>query len=308
MIPIDGGVMRSIAPHFTGQAGVRQAQIIAEVAPVLQSTLESFEITTPLRIAHFLAQTCHESAGYRTTEEFASGDQYEGRVDLGNIHPGDGRRYKGRGLLQLTGRANYRTYGEALGVDLEGDPLRAAEPALSLRIACEYWKRHKINPDCDRDDIITVTKKINGGLNGLADRRTFLARAKSELARIEAHRIDGRHPDPRPVLHRGSVGEAVGTLQTMLRTLGFDVAIDQDFGPATELAVKEFQRAHGLTVDGIVGPKTWDALDPRRDPAEDPNFPRIRAYRPSDDPEWPANWSIEPTERDFAAIAAQEAR
>lgn len=261
MIPIDGDVMRAIAPHFTGQAGVRQAQIIAEVAPVLQPTLESFEIKTMLRIANFLAQTCHESAGYRTTEEFASGDQYEGRLDLGNTHPGDGRRYKGRGLLQLTGRANYRTYGEALDVDLEGNPLLAAEPALSLRIACEFWKRHKINPDCDRDDIITVTKKINGGLNGLAERRTFLAKAKNELARIEAHRIDGRHPDPRPVLHRGSVGEAVGTVQTMLRKLGFELAIDQDFGPATELAVTEFQRAHSLEVDGIVGPKTWNALE-----------------------------------------------
>ena len=69
-----------------------------------------------------------------------------------------GRRYNGRGILQLTGRANYRTYGEALGLDLEGNPLLAAEPHISLRIACEYWKRRKINPDCDRDDIVTVTR------------------------------------------------------------------------------------------------------------------------------------------------------
>ena len=73
-------------------------------------------------IAHFLGQTCHESAGFRTTEEFASGENYEGRADLGNNRPGDGVRYKGRGLLQLTGRANYKVFGDLLGVQLEGNP------------------------------------------------------------------------------------------------------------------------------------------------------------------------------------------
>ena len=72
---------------------------------------------------------------------------------------GDGRRYKGRGLLQLTGRANYAEYGKALGVDLENNPALAAEPALSLKIACESWKRRKLNPDCDRDDIRATTQK-----------------------------------------------------------------------------------------------------------------------------------------------------
>jgi putative chitinase len=93
-----------------------------------------------------LAQTCHESAGFRTTEEFASGQAYEGRKDLGNTHTGDGVRYKGRGLLQLTGRANYREMGQRLGLPLEDQPELAAEPVLSLKIACEFWRRKAINP------------------------------------------------------------------------------------------------------------------------------------------------------------------
>lgn len=259
MISVDGDVMRAIAPRFTGQNAVRQEQIITDIDPVLQDTLKRFEINTLLRVAHFLAQTCHESAGFRTTEEFASGDQYEGRADLGNTQRGDGRRYKGRGILQLTGRANYRKFGQALGLDLENNPLQAAEPELSLLIACEYWKSRKINADCDRDDLIAVTRKVNGGLNGLNDRRHFLGKAKIALARIEA--LTMVDPKGRPILRRGSLGEAVGKLQEMLRKVGFELAIDQDFGPATELAVKQFQGSKSLEVDGIVGPKTWDELE-----------------------------------------------
>jgi putative chitinase len=261
MIPIDGDVMRTIAPHFTGANAERQRQIIREVSHVLQPTLESYDITTRNRIAFFLAQTCHESAGFRTTEEFASGDAYEGRADLGNVRPGDGRRYKGRGLLQLTGRANYREFGQALGVDLEGNPTLAAQPALSLRIACEYWKRRNINDLCDRNDFVGVTRRINGGTNGLADRLSYLAKAQEALARIEGIQVGAANPDERPVLRRGSLGDPVGRLQTLLHKLQFDLVIDEDFGPATELAVKTFQRQHGLSVDGIVGPKTWNALE-----------------------------------------------
>lgn len=205
MIPIDGQVMFEVAPRFSGAKAKQQARIIKSISPVLASTLEEYSINTRPRIAHFLGQTCHEAAGYRTTEEFASGQVYEGRKDLGNVKKGDGRRYKGRGLIQLTGRANYRDVGKELGVDLEGNPTLAGEPQLSLRIACEYWKRRKINPDCDRDDIITVTKKINGGLNGLDDRRGYTAKAKAALARIEGLVISGSSPDKRPVLHRGSL-------------------------------------------------------------------------------------------------------
>jgi predicted chitinase len=146
MMPIDGQVMFEIAPRFSGSNAKRQAEIIAEISPVLASTLASYGIDTRLRIAHFLGQTCHESAGFRTTEEFASGEAYEGRKDLGNIKKGDGPLYKGRGLIQLTGRTNYKTLGTVLGIDLEKYPLRAADPILSLKIACEYWKRGRSIP------------------------------------------------------------------------------------------------------------------------------------------------------------------
>jgi putative chitinase len=213
----------------------------------MQSTLAQYKINTRLRIAHFLAQIIHESAGLRATEEFASGDAYEGRADLGNVKRGDGPRYKGRGLLQL-----------------EEEPGRAAEPLLSLTIACEYWTDRKINPNCDADDLITVTKKVNGGLRGLPDRRQLLMKAKAALARVEGIVVASSAPaDAKPVLRRGSQGDAVGELQTLLRKAGFPLAIDQDFGAATELAVMGVQKDARLTADGVVDPPTWRAVEKR---------------------------------------------
>lgn len=261
MIPIDDTVLYEIAPRFTGAHASSQTRIVGDVGPVLQPTLAAYEIETRLRIAHFLAQTGHESAGFRTTEEFASGEAYEGRRDLGYIKRGDGRRYKGRGLLQLTGRDNYRDYGEALGVDLERHPTMAAEPELSLKIACEYWKRRQINADSDRDDLEAVTRKVNGGTNGIRDRARYLAKAKTTLARIEAVALSGATADNnRPVLRRGSRGGDVAELQRLLRGLDFPLAVDRDFGPATETAILQFQNARSLPADGLVGPLTWDAL------------------------------------------------
>jgi len=265
MIPVDAQTMREVAPRFSGEWAERQAAIIAGVGEVLATTLQEYDISTRLRIAHFLGQTCHESAGFRTTEEFASGDAYEGRRDLGNTRPGDGRRYKGRGLLQLTGRANYRETGKVLKVDLEGNPELAGEPVLSLRIACEYWKSRRINAACDRDDLITVTRLVNGGTNGLEDRRQLTSRAKAAIIRIEGLMLGGATTttttNARPVLRRGSKGDAVVRLQIALQKLGFMVAIDGDFGPGTEVAVARFQREQRLDIDGIVGPGTWSALD-----------------------------------------------
>jgi putative chitinase len=138
-----------------------------------------------LRLAHFLAQGGHETLGFTRMVEIwgptAAQTRYEGRGDLGNIRDGDGYRYRGRGVLQVTGRDNYRRFGKLIGVDLEGQPDRAAEPAVAMAVACAYWTSRRINAAADRDDVEAVTRLINGGLNGLADRRQRLARAKAIL-------------------------------------------------------------------------------------------------------------------------------
>ncbi len=127
-------------------------------------------LTTPQRFAHFIAQVAHESGGFQWMEEIASGAAYEGRVDLGNTQKGDGVMYKGRGPIQITGRANYRAYGQALGIDLERHPHIASTPSIGLLIGCKYWADKDLNTLADADDIKTITRKINGGLNGFDDR------------------------------------------------------------------------------------------------------------------------------------------
>ena len=242
MIPIDGDFIMSIAPRFSGVRAEAQRRIVGEVSAIFASTLDSYDINTKLRIAHFMAQVTHECAGFRTTEEFATGAAYEGRADLGNTQKGDGRRYKGRGLIQLTGRANYRSIGKKLNLPLEQHPELAAEPAISLKIACEYWKSRNINAAADRDDLIKVTRLVNGGLNGLEDRQKYLQKAKVALASIEAVRVALNEGGNTVVLRRGSFGSAVAELQKLLIVQGFDLSIDGDYGAATELAVMMVQK------------------------------------------------------------------
>lgn len=135
-----------------------------------------------LRLAHFMAQLMHESGNFRYMEEIASGAAYEGRRDLGNTVAGDGRKFKGRGPIQLTGRANYRSYGRIIGIDIERHPDVAALPSIGLWTALEYWRQNNLNALADRDDLTTITKRINGGTNGLNDRRNKLAQVKGWLA------------------------------------------------------------------------------------------------------------------------------
>lgn len=127
-------------------------------------------LTTPQRLAHFLAQLTHESGNFRYMEEIASGSAYEGRKDLGNLYQGDGQRYKGRGPIQLTGRTNYRTYGQALGFDFERHPDLVATPSIGLLVACKYWADKGLNELSDQDNTKLITERINGGLNGFVDR------------------------------------------------------------------------------------------------------------------------------------------
>ncbi len=153
-----------------------------------------------------------------------------------------------------------------MGIKLVENPEQAAEPKLSLRIACEFWKSRSINNACDQDDLIRVTKLINGGTNGLDDRRALTTKAKTAIARIEGFQISADPPaQGHSVLRRGSKGDEVARLQSMLRTLGFEVAIDGAFGPGTEVAVTRLQLDNGLTADGIVGRETWALLDPQQE-------------------------------------------
>ncbi len=155
--------------------------IVAGIAERFDELADDHDIATPQRICHFLAQAAHETDGFRTLEEYggpAYFARYEGRRDLGNVQTGDGIRYHGRGIFQLTGRANYRRLSQLLGVDLEGRPERAKEPEISLRVAFAYWTERAINPAADADDVERVTKLINGGRNGLAERRRYLEKAR----------------------------------------------------------------------------------------------------------------------------------
>lgn len=141
---------------------------------------EDYGITTPLRLAHWAAQASHETMQFRYLREIwgptAAQRRYEGRVDLGNTHAGDGKLFMGRGIFQLTGRANYKTYGDLLGLDLVGQPVLAEDPETSVLIACEYWKQHGLNALADQNIIEGITRKINGGTNGLAERKAAFAR------------------------------------------------------------------------------------------------------------------------------------
>jgi putative chitinase len=156
-------------------------RIAAFFAPLV-AAMQEFEINTSARQAAFLAQVGHESGQLRYVRELASGVAYEGRADLGNTQPGDGRRYKGRGLIQITGRKNYEACGEALGLDLIGQPELLEQPVNACRSAGWFWQAHGLNELADAGDQVRVTRHVNGGVNGLADRLALYEKAKEVLA------------------------------------------------------------------------------------------------------------------------------
>lgn len=153
----------------------------AFLAP-LNAAMAEFGITTPARQASFLAQVGHESGQLRYVLELASGAAYEGRKDLGNTVAGDGIRFKGRGLIQITGRANYKACGSALGLDLIDHPELLEQPANACRSAGWFWKTRGLNEMADAGDQVRVTRRVNGGTNGLADRLALFAVAQRVLA------------------------------------------------------------------------------------------------------------------------------
>ncbi len=154
---------------------------VASLLPHLLLTMAAYGISTPLRQAHFLAQLIHESGSFNYLEEIDPGDYLEGRTDLGNTQPSDGRRFKGRGLIQITGRSNYQACGQALGIDLIQAPTRLADHDLACLSAGWFWSKNQINQFADRDNVELVSRMINGGLNGFEDRKYYLAAAKEVL-------------------------------------------------------------------------------------------------------------------------------
>lgn len=180
-MPILPSTLLGIAPKGN-------AKLCQQLAPVLDDALRGWPRR---RIAHFLAQAAHETAGFTTLEEYGGKTEkarqayfarYDNRPKLGNVYPGDGYRFHGRGIFQLTGRDNYATMGRRLGVDLVNNPGMAAEPALSVRIAVLFWKARQLDRWADADNVEEVTRIINGGKNGLEERKRYLVAAKRQFA------------------------------------------------------------------------------------------------------------------------------
>lgn len=143
----------------------------------INKTLDEFEINTPQRIRMFLAQIGHESGQLRYRRELASGEAYEGRKDLGNTKPGDGVRYKGRGLIQITGKYNYGLASLALGLPLLEKPELLEEDLNACRSAGWFWYKSNLNALADMGKFETITRRINGGMNGYSDRYKLYQRA-----------------------------------------------------------------------------------------------------------------------------------
>ena len=166
----NASMLRTVVP---GLSAARANELI----PHLNNAMHEAGISSKKEQAAFVAQLAHESGGFKYFEELASGQAYEGRRDLGNTRRGDGRRFKGRGPIQLTGRANYRKAGKALGLDLEGHPELAKRTDVGFRTAAWFWKTRGVGKAARAGNFRKATKLINGGYNGYASRLNYYNRA-----------------------------------------------------------------------------------------------------------------------------------
>ncbi len=158
-----------------------RARAVVFLAPLNNAMLE-FGISTAARQASFLSQLAHESGQLLYVRELASGAAYEGRRDLGNVQAGDGVKFRGRGLLQVTGRSNYVACGAALGLDLLAQPTLLEDTVNACRSAAWFWKANGLNALADTGDQVKVSRRVNGGTNGLAERLAFFKVAQRVLA------------------------------------------------------------------------------------------------------------------------------
>lgn len=248
--------------------------------------LPKYEITTANRIAGFFAQCGHESMNFtvlsenlnyraetleklfskyfskagRNAADYAKQPEkianviYANRLGNGDTASGDGFKFRGRGVIQLTGRDNTTAFGKSVGMSPEQviDYVQTKKGALES--ACWYWNSRNINAACDANDIVKMTKLVNGGTIGLDDRKKHYEQALAVLGGAVPAPIASAEAIP-GVLKKGSTGENVKRLQAEL-----GLEDDGVFGPGTEAAVKKWQSANGLAADGIVGPKTLAKL------------------------------------------------
>ena len=244
--------------------------------------LPKYDIDTPERVAGFMAQCGHESNNFRVLKENlnysataldkifgkyfkrAGRDAqqyhrqpekianviYANRMDNGDTASGDGWKFRGRGIIQLTGRYNYTKFAKSINTGLRAtvEYLEAKQGALES--ACWYWDTNGLNAIADSQDIVKMTKRINGGTIGLADRKKHYKHALEVFG--------GEWTPPKVTHSTVRKGSKNATVKAVQKVLG--VTADGDFGPGTEEAVKDWQRRHGLIQDGIVGPSTLKAM------------------------------------------------
>jgi putative chitinase len=201
--------MQTTADQLSQLCPKADKEILKALAEALNAKLAGGGIGSSIRLRHFLAQCAHESQGFtrfsenlnyseeglrkifpkyfdaaaardyaRQPEKIAN-RAYASRLGNGDENSGDGWRYRGRGVFQLTGRDNYRTFGKRVGADLEADPDRAADPAVAVQVAIAYWNDRRLSERADADDVEGITRGINGGTIGLEDRKQLLAKAKT---------------------------------------------------------------------------------------------------------------------------------
>lgn len=177
-MPITTAQLLRILPNAGPNAGV--------FAPALNTAMGRYQIIGRERVAAFIAQVGHESGQLRYVRELwgptPAQSRYEGRTDLGNTLPGDGFRFRGRGLIQVTGRANYAECGEALGLDLISQPELLELPEWAAKSAAWFWSTRGLNNLADAGAFDKITRRINGGLNGMADRLALWEKAQAVLA------------------------------------------------------------------------------------------------------------------------------
>jgi putative chitinase len=159
--------------------------ILLGMADAMEACVKRASLTSRLRAAHFLGQCAEESDGFHTMREYASGREYEGRRDLGNIYPGDGERFRGRGAIETTGRANYAACSKMFAVDFVSHPELLERFPYAAYSAAFYWATHaRCNQGADIDSCVLVTHAVNGGENGLQTRILYTGRAKAALAKF----------------------------------------------------------------------------------------------------------------------------